>query len=153
MSEIVPFNTSTTIRQAMYKRKQPEVLWMPVILYHLRGMQVPGLTSMTNKLQDYLVTLHKTTNSEKHCIVPMVHILEMPQCITSLLQPQQQDWMVSSVYLQVGYYNKPCVTGIVDSVACAMTINDSCICLCRIIDPGGVFRLHLHPQKLRIMNA
>jgi hypothetical protein len=134
-SQIVPFSTSAAMRKVMYARKLPEVLWMPVVFYHLPGLPSAGLGAIAHRLQIYLLRTHGITDIRSHCIVPRVHVIEMPQCVTSALQPQQLAWMNDSVYLQAGYCDEPGVIDIANSVACAMTVNDTCVCLSGNLQP------------------
>ncbi len=139
MRNILPFNAPATARATMYERRLPEVLWMPVVLYHLPGASPAGLDAIARQLQLYLVQMalltHKNPGFKGPCIVPMVHEIEMPDCVISALHPLQRQWMIGPVYPQAGYYDEPGVQGIVRSVACAMTIGDTCSCLSGILHP------------------
>jgi hypothetical protein len=135
MPEILPFNAPAHMRALMYSRKLPEVLWMPVVLYHIPGVAAAPLQTVASRLQDFLMRTHKVTDIDGHCIAPMVHVVEMPRYVISVLQQKQLDWMIDSVYCQVGYYDEPGVRGIVQSVACAMTIYDTCCCTNGVLLP------------------
>ena len=133
--KIVPHNASAAMRKVMYARKLPEVLWMPVVLYHLPCVSSAGLSTMANRLQGFLLRTHGITDIVGHCIVPRVHVIEMPQCVISALKPQQLAWMIDSVYVQAGYCDTPGVTNIANSAACSMTNNDTCVCLSEDVQP------------------
>jgi hypothetical protein len=121
----------------MFSRKHPEVLWMPVTLYHLPAVPSAHLDQMAGRLQQYLFQTHHVTDIDGHCIAPIVHVNTMPQCVISNLQQPQQAWVVNSVYLQAGYYDERGVKGVAQSVACAMTIFDACTCLSGVSTPDG----------------
>lgn len=137
MSEIVPFNAPVDTRAAMYKRKQPEVLWMPVILYHLPNAPASDLETAAMRLKFHFEKKSELTQMDRHVIAPTVRMIEMPPFLIALLHQRQLDWMHSGAYLQAGYYGEPGVAGIARTVACAMTFYDSCICTQGAMDPSA----------------
>lgn len=136
-SEILPFNAPATTRGAMYNRRLPAVLWMPVILYHQQDAGDSDLESAAAQLQVYFERKSDLTQIKRRVITPMVQMIEMPPFLIALLHPKQLNWMHNGVYLQAGYYGEPGVAGIARSVACAMTFNDTCVCTQGATDPSA----------------
>ena len=137
MSEIVPFNAPTEMRAAMYKRKQPEVSWMPLTLHHFPNAPASDLETAAMRLKFHFEKKSDLTQMDRHVIAPTVRIIEMPPFLEALLHQRQLDWMHIGAYLQAGYYGEPGVAGVARSVACAMTVYDSCVCTQGATDPSA----------------
>jgi hypothetical protein len=149
MSEIVPFNAPVDTRAAMYKRKQPEVLWMPIILYHRPNAPASDLETAVMRLKSHFERKSELMQMGGHIIAPTVRIIEMPQFLIALLHQRQLDWMHNGVYLQAGYYGEPGVAGIARSVACAMTVNDTCVCTQGATDPSAQVAVPVSAEDAR----
>ena len=147
MSEILPFNAPATTRGAMYNRRLPAVLWMPVILYHQQDAGASDLESAAAQLQVHFERKSDLTQISRHIITPMVQMIEMPQFLIALLHPKQLDWMHNGVYLQAGYYGEPGVADIARSVACAMTFYDACVCTQGATDPSAHVAVLASPEN------
>jgi hypothetical protein len=137
IAEILPFNAPATKREAMYKRKLPEVLWMPVIAYYLPHAPASELETATVRLKNHFEKKSDLTQMDGHVIAPTVRMIEMPPFLIALLHQRQLDSMHNGVNVQAGYYGEPGVTGIASSVACAMTFYDSCVCTQGATDPAA----------------
>ena len=137
MTGLLLFNAPIQLRAKMWRRRQSDVLWMPLILYHLPDASPSTLESRAARLKTYFERKSDLTDMNGHLIVPMVHVLPMPLCLASRLHPTQREWMLGATYLQNGYYNEMGVTGIAASVACAMTLYDYCACAQGTTDPGA----------------
>ncbi|MCX6600778.1 MAG: hypothetical protein NT025_04360 [bacterium] len=121
----------------MYKRKQPEVLWMPIILYHFPNAPASDLETAAMRLKSHFEKKSDLTQMDGHVIAPTVRMIEMPAFLSTLLHQRQLDWMLNGAYLQAGYYGEPGVAGVARSVACGMTVNDTCVCTQGATDPSA----------------